>query len=239
MRSCLDLQQPRGQTAADGRLQPPVLAGGDRNPQAGGGPARAAGDRVPAQRRLHPAGQLGAGRAGRRAQSGRGVPHVRRLQVADRVAGQVDRGDVDRSRHAAVPAQRQLRGDHRLRGRQRREPGLHLARPEDRDGQGADRSLLRRRGLRRRRLQEADPRQRRQRALAEQRCRQGTRRGVQPDGRRARVGRAVADSLRRTSSRRPRSPCTSKTCCTTGTKGASRDGIVSLRNAEPGRAPGS
>ena len=86
------------------------------------GAPRAADDRVPAERRLHPARQLGAGRAGRRAQRRRGLPHVRRVPVADRVARQVDRRDVDRSRHAAVPAQRQLQRDDRLRGRQRRAP---------------------------------------------------------------------------------------------------------------------
>ena len=49
-------------------------------------PPGAAGDPVPAERRLHSARPLGARRAGRRPQHRRSVPHVRRVPVADRIA---------------------------------------------------------------------------------------------------------------------------------------------------------
>ena len=52
-------------------------------------PAIAAGDPVPAQRRLHPARSLGPRRAGRRTQRRRSVPHVRRVPVPRRLAGAV------------------------------------------------------------------------------------------------------------------------------------------------------
>ncbi len=122
------LRITRAEAAADGRVQPPLLAGAATAQAAGRRSSRAAGHSVSAERRLHPARQLGAGRAGRRPQPRRGLPHVRRVSIADRLAGQVDRRDVDRSGHLAVPEERQLRGHDRLRGRQRRHSDLHVAR---------------------------------------------------------------------------------------------------------------
>ena len=93
-RSCRDrLPRPRVAADADGRIQPPVFAGADGG-QGARSPKRRAPlvDRIPAERRLHPARSLGARRAGRRTQHRRGVPHVRRVPVPDRLAGRVDCG---------------------------------------------------------------------------------------------------------------------------------------------------
>ena len=98
-----------------------------------------------------------------------------------------------------------------LRGRHAGESRLHRARPEERPWQGAHHRLLRRRGLHRRRFQEADESERRLGAVAELRARQGTFRGTEPVRRRDRLGR-IRRRFRSTKSSRP-PPCrsTSKT----------------------------
>ena len=111
----------RAAAAADGRIQPPVLAGPDRCcKELIAGTPRAADDRVPAERRLHPARSLGAWPAGRRPQHRRSVPHVRRVPLPGRRAGALDSGRRNRSGRAAVSPQRQFQRDDRLRGWQPR-----------------------------------------------------------------------------------------------------------------------